>query len=114
MNNDVMNIGLPNELTQYTEQRNYKRIPVNLYANIFYRKKLYKSKVVDLSKGGIGLETEKCLPLKSKFELLIRKSRVKVPVRVSRLIKDDITCHGMGIKILKQQPNYKKLFDSFH
>ncbi len=55
------------------EKRAFKRKPINLYANFFYRSKSYTGTVINISKKGMGIETMKCLPLKSKFEILIRK-----------------------------------------
>jgi len=68
--------------------------------------------VINLSKNGMGIETMKCLPLKSKFEILIRKKGLKVPVKVRRLINKGHLCSGMGIELVEQPSNYIKLVDS--
>ena len=95
------------------EKRAFKRKPINLYASFFYRRKSYTGTVIDLSKNGMGIETMKCLPLKSKFEILIRKTGLKVPVKVSRIIAKGHVCSGMGIELIEQPSNYIKLLDSF-
>jgi hypothetical protein len=95
------------------EKRAFKRKPINLYASFFYRKKSYRGTVIDLSENGMSIETMKCLPLKSKFEILIRKTRLKVPVKVSRIISKGHRCRGMGIELVETPSNYIKLVDSF-
>jgi hypothetical protein len=93
------------------EKRGSERIPINLKARFLYRRKLYKGIVTNLSKKGMSIETRKCLPLKSKIEILINKCGVKVPVRVSRIIEKDDVCSGMGIELVKQPAKYIKFVD---
>ncbi len=95
------------------EKRAFKRKPINLYAGFFYRRKSYTGTVINLSRSGMGIETMKCLPLKSKFEIIIRKSGLKVPVKVSRIIEHGHVSCGMGIELVEKQSNYIKLVDSF-
>ncbi len=95
------------------EKRAFKRKPINLYASFFYRRKSYAGTVINLSKNGMGIETRKCLPLKSKFEILIRKSGLKVPVKVSRIIENGHVSCGMGIELVEKPSNYIKLVDGF-
>ncbi len=96
-----------------SEKRSFKRKPINLNASFFFRRKSYTGTVINLSKNGMGIETMKCLPLKSKFEILIRKKGLKVPVKVKRLINKGHLCSGMGIELVEQPSNYIKLLDSF-
>lgn len=95
------------------EKRAFKRKPINLYASFFYRRKSYTGTVINLSRNGMGIETMKCLPLKSKFEILIKKRGLKVPVKVSRIIGKGNVCSGMGIELVEKPLNYIKLVDSF-
>ena len=95
-----------------SEKRSFKRKPISLNASFFYRRKSYTGTVINLSKNGMGIETMKCLPLKSKFEILIRKKGLKVPVKVRRLINKGHLCSGMGIELVEQPSNYIKLVDS--
>ena len=83
------------------EKRAFERITINLYAKFLYHRKLYEGIVTNLSNNGMGIKTEKCIPLKSKFEILINKMGLKVPARVKRLIEKGNMCSGMGIELIK-------------
>ncbi len=60
------------------------------------------------------IKTNKCLPFKTKFNILIplKDEILSVPVQVSRLIKPDNICDGMGIRLLKQPQEYIELISS--
>ena len=95
------------------EKRAFERIHINLFARFLYHRKSYEGIVTNLSNNGMGIKTEKCIPLKSKFEILIRKKGLRVPVRVKRFIEKGNVCSGMGIELIELPGNYKKLVDSF-
>ncbi len=95
------------------ERRAFERIPTNLYARFFYGRKVYTGIVTNLSKNGMRIHTRACLPFKSKFVVIIPLigKGLKIPVKVSRLIKAGEIHRGMGIELLKQHKKYLELVD---
>jgi hypothetical protein len=94
------------------EKRAFERISIKMYARFLYQRKSYQGIVTNLSNKGMEVKTPNCFPLKSKFEILIRKKGLKVPARVKRLIEKDSVCRGMGIELIGRPKNYKKMIDS--
>lgn len=47
------------------------------------------------------------------FEILLRKTGLKVPVKVRRIIAKGHACRGMGIELVEKSSNYIKLVDNF-
>jgi hypothetical protein len=96
------------------ERRVYKRIPANLYVRFFYGSLMCTGIVVNYSEDGMCIKTRKCLPVNSRFDLLIPliDEVLKIPFKTVRLRRTGDTYKGIGIKVLEQPKNYLKLVRS--
>jgi hypothetical protein len=96
------------------ERRASERIPINLYVRFYCNKMWHTGIVTNLSKSGMGIDTRKRFPLKSKFEIIIasQEATMKVPVTVSRLMENGDPFCGMGTKIVEHPANYIRLIDN--
>ena len=89
-------------------RRAYERVNINFRAKFFYGNTLYTGEITNLSENGIYISTRLCFPFESRFEILIPLDEgvLKVPVKVSRIIKTDDFYEGMGLELLEQSKNY--------
>jgi Tfp pilus assembly protein PilZ len=94
------------------QQRNYERIAANLALRFPCHNTFYPGTAVDISQGGLFINTELCFPVKSRMEVLIklRNEILKVPVEIVRTAKSDHRCQGMGVRILNISRKYLELF----
>ena len=106
------------------KKRSFERIPVDILVNFFYDNALYPGTVTNLSKNGMYIETEMCLPFKSKFEIFLssgskvnllfplKDEDVKVPVKVRRLVKTGDDYNGMGVELINLSEDYQIFVNS--
>ena len=96
------------------EKRAFERIPVNVQANFFYGKTMYTGMVTNISQKGMYIKIDVCPHFESKFELLLpfKDEVLKVPVEVSRSVKIDDACYGMGVKVLNSSQDYLEFVES--
>ena len=75
----------------FMDRREYERVNTNFRAQYFFGNALYTGEITNLSEKGMYINTKLCFPFESKFEILIPlvQGVLKVPVRVSRIIKTD-------------------------
>ncbi len=94
--------------------RAYERVSANIEAKFFYGNSIYSGEITNLSENGIFISTKICFPFESRFEILIPLDGkvVKVPVKVSRIIKTDDFYDGMGLELLEQPRNYVEIVSS--
>lgn len=59
------------------------------------------------------INTKLCFPLKSQFEILLPAENeiLKLPVKVSRLLKKDNIYEGIGVELLAPSPKYLEFLD---
>jgi hypothetical protein len=107
------------------KKRHFERIGVSVPVCYFYNNALYTGTVTNLSKSGMYIETEICLPFKSIFEIFL-SSRLKVeflipshnenftvPVKVRRLVKTDVCYNAMGVELSNPPEEYSTFLGSF-
>jgi hypothetical protein len=96
------------------EKRAWKRVPAKVQADFFYGKTMYTGIVTNISKKGMYIKTEMCLPSDSKFEMLLpfMDEVLKVPVKVSRSERTGSAYKGMGVEILDSFNGYMDFFNS--
>ena len=96
------------------EKRAFERITVNVQANFFYGKTMYTGLVTNISQNGMYIKIEVCPHFESKLEMLLpfKDEVLKVPVEISRSVKIDDACYGMGVKVLNLSQDYSAFFQS--
>jgi hypothetical protein len=96
------------------EKRAFERIPVSVQANFFYGKTMYSGMVTNISQKGMYIKIDVCPHFESKFELLLpfKDEVLKVPVEVSRSVKIDDACYGMGVEVLNSSQDYLEFVES--
>jgi hypothetical protein len=90
------------------EKRASRRIHANLELRYPCRNKFCSGRVTNLSENGMFIDTEMDFPVQSKFDILIslREDVLKVPVKISRLVKTDNIYKGMGVELLNLPKKY--------
>ena len=90
------------------DKRAFERVSVNIEAKFFYGNAIYTGEITNLSENGIFISARLCFHFESRFEILIpvNEEVLKVPVKVSRIIKTDDFCDGMGLELLERPKNY--------
>ena len=99
------------------EKREYERISADVRVYFIYNNAMCSGKIKNLSKNGMYVETETCLPLQSRIDALISMINVKddyfkVPVKVARADRKSTIHHGAGVMLLKRPQHYIKLLES--
>ena len=103
------------------EKRAFKRTPVNIRANIAYDNDMYSGTVMNVSEGGVYIETGLYIPFKLKYKLHFNfkpkfiifidtiGSSVKVQAKASRWFKIDRNYHGIGVEVLNPSQQFFNL-----
>ncbi len=90
------------------DKRAFERVFANIEAKFFYGNAIYTGEITNLSENGIFISARLCFPFESKFEILIpvNEEILKIPVKVSRIVKTDDFYDGMGLELLERPKNY--------
>jgi desulfoferrodoxin-like iron-binding protein len=96
------------------DKRSSSRIPANLEIKLCLEDDINTGTLINLSRNGMLINTKLCFPLKSQFEILLPAGDeiLKVPVKVSRLLKKDTTYDGIGVELLDPSPKYLEFLDN--
>lgn len=94
----------------------YKRLTANVQINFFYDNEIYEGTLVNLSENGMLINTGTSLHrYKSEFivHITFEKSRLIIPVKVIRLIKENGSYNGIGVELLlKPKKKYLEFMSS--
>jgi len=91
------------------EKRLYQRVFTNnIEAKYFCGNPMHTGTVENLSESGMFINTMVCFPFESQFEAFIHSNEgvLKVPVRVSRIVKTDDIYNGMGVEVVNPPVSY--------
>ncbi len=96
------------------KKRAYERIPSNVKIDFFSSNAMYRGTLRNVSKKGMCIDTDTCLPLKSEFEVRIpfNNEVIEVPVKVRRLIKTEDYYKGIGVELLNSHREYQEFVSS--
>lgn len=107
------------------KKRQFERVSVDVPISFFYDNALYVGTVTNLSNKGMYIESDMCLPFKSKFEIFLSSNSkvelliplkyedLEVSVKVKRLMKKNGCYHGMGVEVLKESEEYLGFVNGF-
>ena len=91
------------------KKRAFERIPTDLESRCFNIDNF--GTVTNLSENGIFIKSKNInFPLNSQFEISfqLKKERLKVPVKISRITKSNGYYDGIGVELIKQPQKYLK------
>jgi Tfp pilus assembly protein PilZ len=90
------------------QKRAFERVNTRLDARFFCGNMFYSGIITNLSENGMFISTKRCLPFDSTFEILIHLEDeiLKVPVKVTRIVKTEGFYDGMGVELLERPRNY--------
>lgn len=93
------------------KKRAFERIPSDTQVNFLFGNSMHRGVVTNISKNGMYITTEKCLPRKSTFEILFpyKEEVLKLPAQVKRVIERHGFCDAMGIELLNPPVPYLEL-----
>jgi hypothetical protein len=95
---------------QFPEGRAFKRIPANIPVKFFHGNSVYFGTVKNFSENSMFVSTSNIFfPLHAQFELFILSTNnrfLKIPVKISRLVKTDGYYNGMGVQLLNVREDY--------
>ena len=97
------------------QKRVYDRLPANVDVKFFYGNMFYSGIITNLSEHGMFIRTRRCLPFESKFEIFfhLKDDVLKVPAKVTRIVKTDVFFDGMGVELFNQPAQYLEFVNSF-
>jgi desulfoferrodoxin (superoxide reductase-like protein) len=95
------------------KQRAFERITTSLRVNFSIGNEIHSGTLTNLSKNGMFINTQNCLPPKSKFDILIPSDEgvMSVSVKVRRLLKVSNDYDGMGVELLNPSSQYFEFFN---
>ncbi|RJQ49861.1 MAG: hypothetical protein C4538_01290 [Nitrospiraceae bacterium] len=95
------------------EKRSSGRIPSNLKIKLCLDHDINTGILSNLSDNGMLITTKVCFPLKSQFEILlpVGEEILKIPVRVSRLLKKNDVYDGIGVELLEPSAAYLEFLE---
>jgi hypothetical protein len=90
------------------EKRSSKRIAANIALRFPCCNMIYSGTMTNLSENGMLINSEISFPIHSKFDILIplKEDVLKVPVKISRLVKTGNIYNGMGVELLDLPKKY--------
>ncbi len=97
------------------EKRAFERIPLNIGSRFHCEKMEYLGTIVNISKNGMFIKTEKIhFPFASHLDVIIhlKESVLTVPVRVIRMTKSGDVYDGLGVELLNPTEAYLSFVDS--
>jgi desulfoferrodoxin-like iron-binding protein len=96
------------------EKRSSGRVPSNLKIKLRLEDDINTGTLVNFSRSGMLINTKLCFPLKSTFDILLPAGDeiLKVPVKVSRLLKKDNIYNGIGVELLDTSRKYLEFLNT--
>ncbi len=96
------------------EKRAFERVDTSLSIRYFCGNLFYTGTVRNLSGNGMFISTKVQFPFSSGFELLLplKKEILRLPVKVTRIVKTDGFYNGMGVELLNPDQNYLEFVDT--
>jgi len=98
----------------FMEKRSSDRVPASVKIKLCLDNDINTGTLVNLSRNGMLINTKVCFPLKSQFDILLPSGDeiLKIPVKVSRLLKKDSTYDGIGVVLLNPSSRYFEFLDN--
>ena len=96
------------------EKRSSNRVPSSLKIKLCFDNDINTGTLVNMSGNGMLINTKVCFPLKSQFDILLPSGEeiLKIPVKVSRLLKKDNAYDGIGVELLDPTSEYFDFLDN--
>lgn len=96
------------------DKRASGRIPTNLKIKMCLDHDINTGIISNLSHNGMLITTKVCFPLKSQFDVLLPLGQdiLRIPVKVSRLLKKDDTYTGIGVELLDTPIGYQEFLEN--
>ncbi len=96
------------------EKRTFGRVDTSLPIRYFCSNLFYTGTVTNLSGNGMFISTRMHFPFSSRFELLLplKEEILRLPVKVTRIVKTDGFYNGMGVELLNPDQNYLEFVDT--
>jgi len=93
----------------HIEKRSYERVHSNIDVRFNCGNIFYSGTAINISKGGMLIKTDNCLPITSGIVVIMRNNNTLLQVisRVRRLNTNKNHIDGMGIEILTPSNIYK-------
>ena len=93
------------------QKRTSERIAANLKLRYSCCNFFYSGTVMNLSGNGMFINSDISFPIKSSFEVFIqwKDGILKVPVKITRIVKAGNFYEGMGVKLLSIPKKYLEL-----
>ncbi len=90
------------------QRRAFERIPTNLQTTFLSENNNCTGTVMNLSENGMFINTKLSFPFDSMLEIRIplKEEILKVPVKVSRIVKTDDFYGAIGVELLNPPQNY--------
>ncbi len=96
------------------QRRKYHRLHSNFKVRYFCGNTYLSGTVINFSANGMLIQTKIGFPFDWRFDVIIfpEKKLIKVPVRLSRLIRSDKSYDAMAVKVLFPQKDYMEFLES--
>ncbi len=96
------------------EKRTFGRVDTSLPIRYFCGNLFYTGTVTNFSGNGMFIRTRVHFPFSSRFELLLplKEEILRLPVKVTRIVKTDGFYNGMGVELLNPDQNYLEFVDT--
>jgi desulfoferrodoxin (superoxide reductase-like protein) len=96
------------------EKRISERISTSLKVKLSWGNEINSAVITNLSKDGMLINSEICIPIESKFDVLIHQNEgmLKVPAKVRRLSKTGNEYDGMGVELSNPSAQYIDFINS--
>ncbi|HDY87644.1 MAG TPA: PilZ domain-containing protein [bacterium] len=93
---------------EFMEKRASKRVTEKLPVRFPGHNTFYSGTVTDLSETGMFISSELYFPMKSEFEMLVllKEDVLRVPVKITRIVKTGDMYEGMGVELLDLPKKY--------
>ena len=95
----------------FWERRKVTRRNTKLETRFFCLEMFVSGTVTNLSENGMFIDTAICFPVGSPLEILVlsKNKILKIPVRVTRIEKENALYKGIGVRISNLSRNYLEL-----
>lgn len=90
------------------QRRAYPRIDIKLEAQFDCGAKTTSGIITNISENGLFINTKLLFPFDINFNLLIqaKDNILNVPVKISRLVRDQGNHEGLGVEVVSPPPMY--------
>ena len=96
-------------------KRSFERVQSDVKINFSFSKAIYQGVITNLSENGMCINSENCLPHKSKFEILFPHDEevLKLPAKVKRSFRISSLYEAMGVALLNPPIKYLEFVHRF-